>query len=321
MASTDGAGGTSVPSGGPVGPPPLVETWHTAALAWLEARPRLVDLDRWVHRALAPLHARYRDRPVVEALHGGRWFGHALHPALSDLPVGLWTGAFLVDLVGGGDEAAARLSGAGLVAAVTTVATGVSDWLVSDGGDRRLGLVHGLATTAGTGLQAASLVCRRAGRRGLARTLGMASLGVTVGAAYLGGHLVLGRGLMVNHTAWHVGPRRWVRAVRDEELAPGAPAGVVVEGRQVLLCRLGEQVLALDDVCSHAGGLLSRGRVAGASVTCPLHGSVFDLGNGRVLRGPACYPQPCLPVRLRNGWVEVRASRPARRAGTGQEGG
>jgi nitrite reductase/ring-hydroxylating ferredoxin subunit len=72
-------------------------------------------------------------------------------------------------------------------------------------------------------------------------------------------------------------------------------------------------VYALDNVCSHAGGLLSRGTVDDLAVTCPLHGSRFALADGRVVRGPASQPQPVLRTRVRNGWIEVRGSEPSLR--------
>jgi nitrite reductase/ring-hydroxylating ferredoxin subunit len=106
-----------------------------------------------------------------------------------------------------------------------------------------------------------------------------------------------------------------VRALADAELPDGATMGVTVEGRQILLHRSADQVYAVDDLCSHAGALLSRGDVSDCIVTCPLHASRFDLRDGRIVRGPAHHPQPALPTRVRNGWIEVRGSQPrARRA-------
>jgi nitrite reductase/ring-hydroxylating ferredoxin subunit len=61
-------------------------------------------------------------------------------------------------------------------------------------------------------------------------------------------------------------------------------------------------------MCSHAGGLLSRGTITEGTVTCPLHGSRFTISDGCVGRGPASQPQPVLRTRIRNGWIEVRGS-------------
>ena len=91
------------------------------------------------------------------------------------------------------------------------------------------------------------------------------------------------------------------------------PTAVEAEGRQVMLYRHHGTLYALDNVCSHAGGLLSRGTVTDLTVTCPLHGARFALADGHVGRGPANQPQPALPTRIRNGWIEVRGSLPAPR--------
>ena len=105
-------------------------------------------------------------------MHGGRWAGHSVHAALSDLPDRPLVGHARSRRAGQGRpgdgdrlDPAATLSAAGLVAAAATVATGVTDWTVSDGEDRRVGLFHGLLNLAGTALQAASLAARLAGRR------------------------------------------------------------------------------------------------------------------------------------------------------------
>jgi len=213
---------------------------------------------------------------------------------------------------GGGP--AGTLSAAGLLAAAATAATGITDWTVSDGDDRRVGLFHGLLNLAGTTLQAASLAARLAGHRGPARALSVTSMGVTAAAGFVGGHLVQGRAVMVNRVATTTGPGRWVRAMSDADLPDGGVAGVVVEGRQVLLHRSGGELHAVDDLCSHAGGLLNRGDITDCIVTCPLHGSRFDVRDGHIVRGPAHHPQPVLPTRIRNGWIEVRGSLPRPRS-------
>jgi nitrite reductase/ring-hydroxylating ferredoxin subunit len=118
---------------------------------------------------------------------------------------------------------------------------------------------------------------------------------------------------MVNRVAWATGPRRWTRALQEADLPDDAPVAAEAEGRQIMLYRHGGRLYAIDNICSHAGGLLSRGLVAGLTVTCPLHGSRFGLADGCVSRGPATQPQPVLPTRIRNGWIEVRGSQPAPR--------
>ena len=288
-------------------------------MAWLDRLGWLRTLSDWLTGALVPFRERHQDNLALELLHGGRWAGHPLHPALSDLPIGLWTGVMVLDVTDRGPaprrglDAAGMLSAAGILAAGATALTGLSDWTVSNEQDRRVGLMHGLLNTVALGLQGASLGSRMAGHRSTARALGAASLTVTAAAGYLGGHLVFTKGVMVNRVAWAIGPRRWTRALQEADLADDSPTAVEAEGRQILLYRHRGTLYALDNICSHAGGLLSRGTVADLTVTCPLHGSRFALADGCVGRGPASQPQPVLPTRIRNGWIEVRGSQPAPR--------
>src|SRR6204780_400233 len=226
--------------------------WHSDLAAWLDRVGWLRSLSDQLTGVLGPFRERHQDNLVLELLHGGRWVGHPLHPALSDLPIGLWTGVTVLDALDRdpapqrGIGAAGMLSAAGILAAGATAVTGLTDWTVSDDQDRRVGLFHGLLNTAALGLQCASLGTRMAGHRGTARALGAASLTVTAAAGYLGGHLVFAKGVMVSRVAWSTGPRRWVRAMQDADLADDTPTAVVAEGRQILLYRSGGTLYAID---------------------------------------------------------------------------
>ena len=307
------------PSHGPPFPTDRLVTWHGDLVAWVDRLGWLRSLNDWLAAILVPFRERHQDNLAVELMHGGRWAGHPIHPALSDLPIGLWAGATVLDAVdrgpapGRGIDGAGMLSAAGIVAAGATALTGLTDWTVSDDQDRRVGLLHGLLNTVALGLQCASLGSRVAGHRSTARALGAAGLTVTAAAGYLGGHLVFTKGVMVSRVAWAVGPRRWVHALPEADLPDDSPVAVEAEGRQVMLYRRRGSLYAIDNICSHAGGLLSRGTVEDLTVTCPLHGSRFSLADGCVSRGPASQPQPVLRTRIRNGWIEVRGSQPAPR--------
>lgn len=296
-------------------------TWHHRLVELADGWPWIRTLNDQLTAVLGPWREKYQGNPVLELMHGGRWLGHPLHPALSDLPIGLWAGALLLDLAGGdaasgpegGPDPVALFTAAGVAAAVATAATGIVDWTVSDDQDRRVGLLHGVLNTAALGLQGLSLTARLAGCRRTARGLGAAGLGVTLGAAYLGGHLVFARAVMVNRVAGADGPRRWVKVAEDTDLPDGVPTGVVADGRQILLYRKDGTLYALDNLCSHAAGLLSRGTVEGLTVTCPLHGSQYCLADGSVRRGPSHQPQPVIRTRIRGGGIEVRGNQPAPR--------
>ena len=198
-----------------------LESWHHDLVELVDGWAWIRTLNDQLTAVLAPWRERYQGNPVLELMHGGRWLGHPLHPALSDLPIGLWGGSVLLDLIDrdpapeGGLDPAGLFTAAGLAAAVATAATGVVDWTVSDDQDRRVGLFHGVLNTAALGLQGLSLTARLAGHRGTARGLGAAGLAVTGAAAYLGGHLVFAKAVMVSRVAGADGPRRTEPSARQ----------------------------------------------------------------------------------------------------------
>ena len=103
----------------------------------------------------------------------------------------------------------------------------------------------------------------------------------------------------------------WTPVGAVEALPEGKGAKVQVGDATVLLVRSGERVFAIGNRCTHQGAPLDRGRVqlsgSLATVTCPAHGSVFGLEDGRVLRGPATKPAASYMTRVVDGTVEVRA--------------
>jgi 3-phenylpropionate/trans-cinnamate dioxygenase ferredoxin subunit len=69
-----------------------------------------------------------------------------------------------------------------------------------------------------------------------------------------------------------------------DELKKGTMKAVNVEGRQILLARVGDKYYAVGNLCPHMKGDLSQGKLEGTVVTCPVHGSKFDISNGQVVR-------------------------------------
>lgn len=99
----------------------------------------------------------------------------------------------------------------------------------------------------------------------------------------------------------------WVRVAALDEVPVGSVKVFVAEGRRVALARVGDQVFAFGDVCTHDGGPLGEGKLEGFAVQCPRHGARFDIRTGRVLRLPAVVPIPVYPVRVEDDgiWVDV----------------
>lgn len=248
----------------------------------------------------------------VKDLLSGTWMGHAIHPLLTDVVIGCWTSASLLDLLGGrdNDQAARRLIAAGIAAYPITALTGVSDWADSEAVDpdvRRVGLVHAATNSVALACYVASLKARRSGRYGRGVALALAGSGAMSVGGFLGGHLALRLGIGVDQTLFDRGPGEWTEALHADALEDDKPIAVQVGETPVLLVRDGGDVLALHDRCSHRGCSLATGEVQDGAIVCPCHGSRFDLRSGEVLRGPATAPQPVLETRTEDGRIQVRA--------------
>lgn len=269
---------------------------------------RVTALDK-VAALLQPAAGRLVQPRLVRNLLSGTYVGHAVHPVLTDLPIGAWSMAALLDTVGGPDTAPAAdlLVGAGILAAVPTAATGINDWADTYGAETRIGVVHGTANVAALALYVSSFIARRRGQRDRGRVLGLAGLGVLLAGGYLGGHLSFARGVGVNHTAFEHRPEDWTPVLPDAELGVGEHRKVLAGEAPVLLARGAGGLAALANTCSHAGGPLDEGEFADGCVICPWHGSTFRLDDGEVVRGPASTPQPTYETRVQDGWIEVRA--------------
>jgi chlorite dismutase len=100
----------------------------------------------------------------------------------------------------------------------------------------------------------------------------------------------------------------WTPVGAFEELADGGAKTVYVGGEQVALFRVDGEIYAVANRCSHANGQLAEGTVEATTVTCPSHGSRFDLTSGEPLCGPAARPLARYPVRIQDGQVLVGSS-------------
>jgi len=276
---------------------------------------RFAASQRWADslaEQLQPLISRAVSAPPVRNFLDGVWLGAPLHPALTDVPVGAWTTALLLDTgsVLSGDRAlgaaADRALAVGTIAAVPAAVTGLNDLRDLIGQSRRIAMVHALANVVGLSLSTASLAYRRSGRRGLAR--GLSGLGYLTSstAAHLGGKLSFALGIRVNRTVGLSVPGSFVPVLAEADLQGEELRQVDVDGVPVLLARSqAGELCALAGTCTHLGGPLAEGSREGDTVTCPWHGSRFDLRSGAVVEGPAVFVQPRLETRVREGRIEI----------------
>ncbi len=76
----------------------------------------------------------------------------------------------------------------------------------------------------------------------------------------------------------------WINALKADDLSNGVMKTVNLKKQDILIARVGDTYYAVDNRCPHRGGNLSQGKLSGTIVTCPLHGSQFDLQDGHVVR-------------------------------------
>ena len=270
---------------------------HLERASWIDAPASLID--HLVRRLLGPR--------VVRDLASGVGLGHPVHPALVALPIGLWTGAAICDTVGAERRTSRILIGAGLAAAMPATLAGWSDWLDTEGAERRVGLTHAATNALAISAMGWSWCARRRPGKGkVPSACGLAALAV---AGWLGGHLSYAMGVGVDANAFATGPSAWAPVPEFDEQLPGPTSGVA-DGEPLVALKVGNALAVLGGRCSHRGGALADGQRRGDCIECPWHGSRFDVSTGRVRRGPASIAQPTYAVRVTPEGIEVRRSEP-----------
>jgi nitrite reductase/ring-hydroxylating ferredoxin subunit/uncharacterized membrane protein len=254
--------------------------------------------------------AGVRPQALKDLLHG-TWLGHPLHPVLVQVPVGSFMCAAVLDLIPGGRKSATTLIALGTASAVPAMAAGLADWSEMTKDRRRIGLVHAAANTVALGCYVGSLAARFSDRPYRGKVLAFAGLSLASAGAYLGGHLAYAMGGGMNQASPEVArlPEEWTAVGSLASLPEGKPAVRKVDDVSILLYRLGDDVTAMLERCSHETGPLGEGDVVGsgrdACVVCPWHGSTFRLVDGVALHGPAGNDQTMLRCRVSSGMVEV----------------
>ena len=98
----------------------------------------------------------------------------------------------------------------------------------------------------------------------------------------------------------------WILVGALKQVPQGAGLRVDVGDHRVALFRIGSDVYALGDRCSHAEASLSEGEIFDKEVECPRHGSAFDLLSGEPNALPATEPVPVYDVKVEDGKVYLQ---------------
>jgi uncharacterized membrane protein len=170
---------------------------------WPPSVARQQWIDPFAARLTAVSRALQRS-PRLDAAARGSWLGHPVHPALTDLPIGFWTSAMIVDLVGGptGATAARRLIAWGNVAAVPTAIAGLADERDRSHDDRRVATAHAALNAAGLLAYVVSWLARRGSHRRVGIVASFVGASLLTAGGHLGGHLVFGSGTANEDAPW-----------------------------------------------------------------------------------------------------------------------
>jgi nitrite reductase/ring-hydroxylating ferredoxin subunit/uncharacterized membrane protein len=276
---------------------------------------RLSTTMPWLDKPASALHSAFdpvfgeRGIPLLKDALYGTWLGHPLHPAVTDVPVGCWTSSLILDIAGMEKGADITLK-VGTIGALGAALTGVAQWhdVQNLEEPRRLGTLHAMLNITATTLYVASWILRSRGARPAGIALSLTGYGLASVSAMLGADLSYRLGIGVSRVAFNEPSPEWRDALPLDDLADGALTRVEVEGEAIVLLREGASIVAASATCTHVGGPLDEGERNGTCVTCPWHGSEFDLSDGRVIHGPATSPLHAYKTRVENGTVQVSAT-------------
>jgi nitrite reductase/ring-hydroxylating ferredoxin subunit/uncharacterized membrane protein len=274
---------------------------------------RLIDAQAGWTRPLGDivhgfLHRLFQAIPFIRDLLNGRWLGHPLHAVLTDVPIGILFLVIVFDVLHLVD-AAAWARGIGILTMLAAALAGFADYADTDGKARERATLHSTLMVVALLAYIVSLVLRL-GPTGAEESIGgfvvsiIAFLVLSAGA-YVGGDVVYVLGNMVSRHAFRGAGTKWIALepaeLEDGQIPEGRPIKAKLGINQLVLVRQGDRILALHDVCAHAGGPLNEGKLVDGAIECPWHASRYRMTDGQVLQGPSVYHQPAYEVRAKDG--------------------
>jgi nitrite reductase/ring-hydroxylating ferredoxin subunit/uncharacterized membrane protein len=253
---------------------------------------------------------------------------HPIHPMLIVLPLGLFLGSWIFDLIGKATNnellwaASYYCAITGIVGGFCAAIPGLIDWIgvvPPRSSAKNRGLLHaGLNTLALIAFIAIAVHRSSSIAEPGAFELGLMTITIVVLgiSGWLGGTLSYRNQIGVDHRYANAGQWKerslesWARpACNQSELSEGQMMLVRVGGERVVVGRCPEGIVAFSDHCTHKGGPLSDGAIVGCTVQCPWHGSQFDVHSGRVVAGPAKSKIDVYQIEIRSGEVYVQPKR------------
>jgi nitrite reductase/ring-hydroxylating ferredoxin subunit/uncharacterized membrane protein len=261
---------------------------------------------RWATALFKPIY------PIKDLLNG-RWLGHPLHAATTDIPIGLLLGVVVLDILGQPAAADIVLVGT-IVFMVLSALSGLADYSDTEGLALTRATLHATIMVVTLLILIVSAVLRSGAPVDRTVPIALSIIGfvlITIGA-FVGGDVAYVFGNMVSRHAFRGPGTKWVAldtgSVSDLKALPEATPTKMRAGiNDLLVVRVGDTVNALHNVCAHAGGPLNEGTLVDGCIQCPWHGSRFGLTDGYAQRGPTVYDQPSYEIRgAEGGGYEVR---------------
>ena len=263
---------------------------------------------RWAAALFRPM------KPIRDFLNG-RWLGHPLHSALTDVPIGMLVGVVILDVLAQPTAADVVLVGT-IIFMVLSAVAGLADYSETDGRALTRATLHATLMTVGLLVLIVSALLRSGAPvdRTAPVVLSIVGLLIVTAGAFVGGDVAYFFGNMVNRHAFRGAGTKWVRLETGDvsdlgSLPEATPTKMKAGINDLVVVRIGETIHALHSVCAHAGGPLHEGRVVDGCVECPWHFSRYRLTDGLAKQGPTVYDQPSYEVRAADGGgYEVRRS-------------
>ncbi len=251
-------------------------------------------------------------RPIRDLLNG-RWLGHPLHSATTDIPIGMLLGSVILDVLGQPTAADITLVAA-IIFMVLSAVSGLADYSETEGTALTRATLHATLMTVSLVVLIISAVLRSGAPadRTVPIVISIVGLLIVTAGAYVGGDVAYLFGNMVSRHAFRGPGTKWVKldtgSVTDlSQLPEATPTKMRAGINDLLLVRVGPTIHAMHSVCAHAGGPLAEGRLVDGCIECPWHFSRFRLTDGRARQGPTVYDQPAYEVRAaEGGGYEVR---------------
>jgi len=256
------------------------------------------------------LSALFRRMWTIKDLLHGRWLGHPLHSAATDLPIGVLTVVIVLDLLG--QPAAADIALiVGVLTMLTAAVPGAVDYSDTDGTARVRATVHATLMVVALVIYIISLLLRAGSPTDRTLPIGRWVVGylILIAGACVGGDVVYVLGNMVSRHAFRGAGTKSIAfdLGAATEIPENTPIKAKLGINNLVLVRQGDTIHALHEQCAHAGGPLSEGTLVDGCVECPWHGSRFRLSDGLVQQGPSVYDQPAYELRIaEGGGYEVR---------------